>query len=54
MNAAEIVDLCRSYSLFEWGTQEVNPLAIDRGEGCYLYTVDGRQILDFNSIAMMF
>jgi taurine--2-oxoglutarate transaminase len=52
VNAAEVVDLCRSYSLFEWGTQEVNPLAIDRGEGCYLYTMDGRQILDFNSISM--
>ena len=52
MHASEVVDLCRTYSLFEWGTQEVNPLAIDRGEGCYLYTIDGREILDFNSIAM--
>ncbi|MEC8827971.1 MAG: aminotransferase class III-fold pyridoxal phosphate-dependent enzyme [Actinomycetota bacterium] len=52
MHGPEVIDLCRTYSLFEWGTQEVNPLAIDRGEGCYLYTMDGRQILDFNSIAM--
>ena len=52
MHASEVVDLCRTYSLFEWGTQDVNPLAIDRGEGCYLHTMDGREILDFNSIAM--
>ena len=52
MQASEVIALCREYSLFEWGTQEVNPLPIDRGEGCYLYTMDGRQILDFNSIAM--
>lgn len=48
----EIVRLCQQYSLFEWGTQDVSPLAIERGEGCYLHTVDGRRILDFNSIAM--
>ena len=52
MHASEVVDLCRTYSLFEWGTQDVYPLAIDRGEGCYLYPIDGREILDFNSIAM--
>ena len=28
------------------------PLAIDRGEGVYLYGVDGTQYFDFNSIAM--
>ena len=52
MGSAEIIDLCRRHSLFEWGTQDVSPPAIARGEGCYLYTVDGERILDFNSIAM--
>ena len=52
LSAGEIVDLCRTHSLFEWGTQQVSPLAIERGEGCYLYTVDGDRILDFNSISM--
>ncbi len=52
MTVDEIVDLCRRHSLFEWGTQDVAPQAIARGEGCYLYTVDGDRILDFNSIAM--
>lgn len=52
LTSSEIVDLCRRHSLFEWGTQEVVPQAIARGEGCYLYTVDGKRILDFNSVAM--
>lgn len=52
MGSEQIIELCRRHSLFEWGTQEVSPLAIARGEGCYLYTVDGDRILDFNSIAM--
>lgn len=52
MGADEIVGLCRRHSLFEWGTQEVAPVAIARGEGCHLYTVDGDRILDFNSISM--
>ncbi|MEL6984039.1 MAG: aminotransferase class III-fold pyridoxal phosphate-dependent enzyme [Actinomycetota bacterium] len=52
LTAEEIVDLCRRHTLFEWGTQQVTPMAIARGEGCYLYTVDGDRILDFNSIAM--
>ena len=34
------------------GNSGGKPSAIDRGEGCYLYTIDGREILDFNSIAM--
>ncbi|MGI9612696.1 MAG: aminotransferase class III-fold pyridoxal phosphate-dependent enzyme [Acidimicrobiales bacterium] len=52
MGPDEIVDLCRRHSLFEWGTQDVDPIPIVRGEGCYLYTADDRRILDFNSIAM--
>ena len=52
MSPDEIVEACRRYSLFEWGTQDVEPVPIARGEGCYLFTVDGRRILDFNSIAM--
>ena len=52
MRADEIIDLCRRHSLFEWGTQDVAPTAIARAEGCYLYTVGGRRILDFNSISM--
>jgi len=24
-------------------------LAVDKGEGCYLYTTDGRKFLDFTS-----
>jgi taurine---2-oxoglutarate transaminase len=52
LTTEEIVRLCCNHSMFEWGTQQVSPLAIERGEGCYLYTVDGRRILDFNSISI--
>jgi taurine--2-oxoglutarate transaminase len=49
----EIVALNREHTFFSWSVQgAVDPIAIDRAEGVWLYTPDGRRILDFNSQLM--
>jgi taurine---2-oxoglutarate transaminase len=48
----DLVEAARRTTLFEWGSQQVSPLVIERGEGVYLYGVDGTRYMDFNSIAM--
>ena len=53
MNTQEIIDLCKRHTLFSWAAVDaVNPLAIERAEGIYFFTTDGRRILDFNSQLM--
>jgi taurine--2-oxoglutarate transaminase len=53
MTSEEIVRLSREHTFFSWSVQgAVDPIAIDRAEGVYLYTPEGRRILDFNSQLM--
>jgi len=53
MTQDEMVALCKRHTLFSWAARgKVNPLPIERAEGVYLYTPDGRRILDFNSQLM--
>jgi taurine--2-oxoglutarate transaminase len=53
MTAEEIVALSREHTFFSWSVQgAIDPIAIDRAEGIYLYTPDGRRIIDFNSQLM--
>jgi taurine---2-oxoglutarate transaminase len=53
MSSAEIEALSKQYTLFPWSAQgAVAPIAIDHAEGVYLYTPEGRRILDFNSQLM--
>ncbi|HEV8697524.1 MAG TPA: aminotransferase class III-fold pyridoxal phosphate-dependent enzyme, partial [Candidatus Limnocylindrales bacterium] len=53
MTAEEIVRLSRQHTFFSWSIQgAVDPIAIDHAKGVYLYTPDGRRILDFNSQLM--
>jgi taurine--2-oxoglutarate transaminase len=47
------VALSREHTIFSWSVQgALDPIAIDRAEGVYLYTPEGRRILDFNSQLM--
>jgi len=49
----EIVRLSRAHTFFSWSVQgALDPIAIDRAEGVWLYTPDGTRILDFNSQLM--
>ncbi len=53
METQQIVDLCKQHTMYTWSaTSKVNPLPIERAEGVYIYTTDGRKILDFNSQLM--
>jgi taurine--2-oxoglutarate transaminase len=53
MTAEEIVRLSREHTFFSWSVQgAIDPIAIDRAEGIYLYTPDGQRIIDFNSQLM--
>jgi taurine---2-oxoglutarate transaminase len=53
LTAAQIVELSKKHTISEWAVQgAVDPLPIDRAEGIYLYTSDGRRFIDFNSQLM--
>jgi taurine--2-oxoglutarate transaminase len=53
MTAAEIVELCRRHTIFEWSAQAaVDPIPVARAKGVYFWTPDGRRFLDFNSQLM--
>jgi len=53
MTSEEIVALSREHTFFSWSAQgAIDPIAIDRAEGVYLYTPEGKRILDFNSQLM--
>ena len=53
MSTEDIVRLSRAHTFFSWSAQgAIDPIAIDRAEGVYLYTPEGQRILDFNSQLM--
>ncbi|MCB9787099.1 MAG: aminotransferase class III-fold pyridoxal phosphate-dependent enzyme [Deltaproteobacteria bacterium] len=53
MSADEMVRLCKAHTLYTWAKVDaVDPLPVDRAEGVWMYTPDGRKILDFNSQLM--
>jgi taurine---2-oxoglutarate transaminase len=46
----EIVRDNLDYTLFSWSKQKgINPIAVQRAEGVYLYDYDGKRYLDFSS-----
>ncbi len=53
MTSAEIVRLSRAHTFFSWSIQgALDPIAVDHAEGIYLYTPEGRRIIDFNAQLM--
>src|SRR5687768_571454 len=53
MSGEEIVRLSREHTLYEWSAQSaVEPIPVERAEGVYLYSPDGKRYLDFNSQLM--
>ena len=43
----------REYTLFSWATQgKLDPIAVDRAQGIYLWDTDGRRYMDFSSQLM--
>jgi taurine---2-oxoglutarate transaminase len=53
LSSDEIVSLSRRFTLFDWTAQEkADPIPVERAEGVYFFTPDGRRYLDFNSQLM--
>jgi taurine---2-oxoglutarate transaminase len=53
MTDTELVQLSKKHTISEWAVQgAVDPFPIDRAEGIYLYTPDGKRYIDFNSQLM--
>jgi taurine---2-oxoglutarate transaminase len=53
MTGAEIVELCRRHTLFEWSAQSaVDPIPVARAQGIYFWTPEGKRFIDFNSQLM--
>jgi taurine--2-oxoglutarate transaminase len=53
LSSDEIVSLSREYTLYDWTAQKnADPIPVERAEGVYFYTPDGRRYLDFNSQLM--
>jgi len=50
LSKEQIISDSKQYSLFTWSAQKnVNPIAIERAEGVYLYEIGGKRIIDFSS-----
>lgn len=53
LTGAEIVELCRRHTLFEWSAQSaVDPIPVARSKGIYFWTPEGKRFIDFNSQLM--
>ena len=53
MSSAEMVDLCKKHTLYEWSAQsKVDPLPVARAKGIYFWTPDNKRFIDLNSQLM--
>ena len=53
LTGAEIVELCRRHTLFEWSAQSaVDPIPVARSKGIYFWTPEEKRFIDFNSQLM--
>src|SRR5881392_2400448 len=53
LSGADIVDLCRKHTFFEWSAQgAVDPIPMARAKGVYFWTPEGKRFIDFNSQLM--
>src|SRR5215510_3631097 len=53
MSDAEVINLCRQHTMFEWSAQgAVDPVPMARSKGVYFWTPEGKRYLDFNSQLM--
>lgn len=47
-----LINKAKEFTLFEWGNQNVNPIAVESARGVYVYGADGKRYIDFNSVAV--
>ncbi len=53
MDTQEMIDLCKEHTMYTWSAQgDVSPLPVEKADGVYFWTPDGKKYLDFNSQLM--
>ncbi len=53
MSSEEIVRLSKQHTMYSWAKGDaVDPIPVERAEGVYFFTPDGKRFLDFNSQLM--
>ena len=53
MDSQEMIDLCKKHTMYTWAAGDsVDPIPVERAEGVYFYTPEGKRFLDFNSQLM--
>ena len=53
LTGADIVALSKKHTISEWAVQgAVDPIPVERAEGIYFYTPEGKRYIDFNSQLM--
>lgn len=53
MNSEEMIKLCKQHTMYSWSANDaVAPLPIERAEGIYMYTPEGKRYIDWNSQLM--
>lgn len=53
MTGAEIVELTKRHTIFEWSAQaKVDPIPVAGAKGVYFWTPEGKRFIDFNSQLM--
>ncbi|WP_199589718.1 aminotransferase class III-fold pyridoxal phosphate-dependent enzyme [Lujinxingia litoralis] len=53
MDSQEMIELCKQHTMYTWSAgDQVDPIPVERAEGVYFYTPEGKRFLDFNSQLM--
>ncbi|TXD32125.1 aminotransferase class III-fold pyridoxal phosphate-dependent enzyme [Lujinxingia vulgaris] len=53
MDSQDMIDLCKKHTMYTWAAGDnVEPIPVERAEGVYFYTPEGKRFLDFNSQLM--
>jgi taurine--2-oxoglutarate transaminase len=53
MSTEEMISLCKKHTMYTWAASDsVDPIPVDRAEGVYFWTPEGKRFLDFNSQLM--
>ena len=53
MNSETMIKLCKQHTIYSWNKQSaVNPIPVERAEGVYFWTPEGKRYLDWNSQVM--
>jgi len=53
MDTEKMIELCKAHTMYTWARGDaVAPLPVERAEGVYFWTPEGKRFLDFNSQLM--